>query len=191
MASVIAFPGRFQFRAGTPAQGRSRLASSAPQPCAVRGLSSPGSAPAAAPWSTAGRAIQATQTTEPKAIRKPVPKAAQPAPHEGFLALEGEGLSEHFRAWFGRSGRRYIVTIHALDEADLALDYDSALLLAVRRNGAGAPTLIDGCDSGEATTAALHRWINAMRGAGATELHVHLLAHDRQARQRMLSDLVA
>lgn len=118
-------------------------------------------------------------------------KAAQPAAHEGFLALDGEGLSEHFRAWFGRSGRRYIVTIHALDEADLALDYDSALLLAVRRNGAGAPTLIDGCDSGEATTAALHRWINAMRCAGATELHVHLLAHDRQARQRMLSDLVA
>lgn len=122
----------------------------------------------------------------------PVARSLGHSPREMCLALEGEGLAEHFRAWSGRSGRRYIVSVHVMDGTDPACDYDGALLLAVRRNGTGEPTLLDGRDSGHAGADGNNeRWINAMQRHGATELHVHLLARDHAARQQTLHDLVA
>lgn len=122
----------------------------------------------------------------------PVSGGRQRGPRESGLGLEVEGLGDHFRAWFGRSGRRYIVSVHAMDGADPACEYDGALLLAVRRDGQGEPMLLDGRDSGEAGADGRNdRWVAAMRLRGATELHVHLLARDPDSRQRMLSDLCA
>lgn len=122
----------------------------------------------------------------------PPPVAKTPAPRESPLAIEGDGLAAHFRAWLGRSGQRYIVSVHEMESDDPACDYDGALLLAVRRNVRGEPTLLDGRDSGESGAGGGNaRWLTAMRGHGATELHVHLLARDRASRQRMLRDLVA
>lgn len=125
-------------------------------------------------------------------IPPPVTRTPVDTPREGCLALEGEGLAEHFRAWFGRSGRRYIVSVHEMEGADQACEYDGALLLAVRRDRQGEPTLLDGRDSGEAGAGGGNeRWVAAMRRHGATELHVHLLARDYASRQSMLRDLVA
>lgn len=108
------------------------------------------------------------------------------------VGAEGDRLGDHFRAWFGRSGRRYIVSVHALDGADPACEYDGALLFAVRRDAGGRSMLLEGRDSGEAGAAGRNeRWITAMRQRGATELHVHLLARDPVARQRTLLDLTA
>ncbi|MGV2979256.1 hypothetical protein ACERNI_03490 [Camelimonas sp. ID_303_24] len=127
---------------------------------------------------------------------------APSAPREGVLAFgfdgqgsdgqQGERLGDHFRAWFGRSGQRYIVSVHALDGADPACEYDGALLFAVRRDAGGSSVLLDGRDSGAAGAAGRNAgWIAAMRQRGATELHVHLLARDPAARQRALFDLTA
>ncbi|MFC0284712.1 hypothetical protein ACFFJB_14060 [Camelimonas abortus] len=109
-----------------------------------------------------------------------------------MLALEGEGLAENFRAWRGRSGRRYVVTIHDIDSAAVACDYEGALLLAVRRDHRGEPALIGGRDSGlPGADDENWRWLRAMRARGATEIHVHLLARSQAARQGALCDLVA
>ncbi len=127
--------------------------------------------------------------------------AAASAAREDALALDlgpggadaaGDGLGDHFRAWLGRSGRRYIVSVHALDGADPACEYDGALLFAVKRDAGGRSVLLEGRDSGEAGAAGGNgRWVAAMRQRGATELHVHLLARDAAARQRTLLDLTA
>lgn len=136
----------------------------------------------------------------PRPVGGSAPAAS--APREGALTFgfdgpagdgrEGERLGDHFRAWFGRSGQRYIVSVHALDGADPACEYDGALLLAVRRDACGRTMLLEGRDSGEAGAAGRNEgWITAMRQRGATELHVHLLARDSAARQRTLLDLTA
>lgn len=116
--------------------------------------------------------------------------ARDASPRESDLALAAEGLGNHYRAWFGRSGRRYIVTVHAPDGADPACGYDDALLLAVRRDARGRAVILEGRDSGDSGAEGPNeRWILAMRERGATELHVHLLARDALARQRVLRDL--
>lgn len=127
------------------------------------------------------------QRSSPNSADDPAPDAL---PRESDLALEAEGLGNHYRAWFGRSGRRYIVTVHALDGGDPACGYDGALFLAVRRDVGGRAVLLEGRDSGDADAGdCSERWILAMRQRGATELHVHLLARDALARQRVLRDL--
>lgn len=185
MASVIRFPtARRRMPFPLPGERRTEFGSEA-------WLALSGSAPA-----HAGAARQRGGTAP-----------ATSAPREGALAFgfdgpgsegpgsegqEGERLGDHFRAWFGRSGQRYIVSVHALDGADPACEYDGALLFAVRRDADGNSVLVDGRDSGAAGAAGRNAgWIAAMRQRGATELHVHLLARDPAARQRALFDLTA
>src|SRR5688572_29461717 len=79
-------------------------------------------------------------------------------------------------SWRGRSGRRYVVGIHPLDETEL-LGLTEAVILAVTRDPDGTAHVIDIATAGsrpgeEART----RWMRAMRDQGATEIHVHRLA---------------
>jgi len=92
-------------------------------------------------------------------------------------------------SWRGRSGRRYVVGVHPLDEAEV-LALSEAVVLAVKRDPDGTAHVIDiaTADSrlgGQART----RWTVAMRDRGATEIHVHRLASDEDERRAVIEDL--
>ena len=92
-------------------------------------------------------------------------------------------------SWRGRSGRRYIVGVHAADAAEV-LDVTDAVILAVRRDPDGTAHVIDiataGARPGERSRS---RWMAAVRARGATEMHVHLLAEGADQRRAVRDDL--
>lgn len=94
-------------------------------------------------------------------------------------------------AWRGRSGRRYVVGIHELSEAELA-DLGEAVVIAVRRDGAGIAEAVAIAASGNGARERLHRnWLARARQKGATEMHVHRLAESEEARRTVIADLTA
>jgi hypothetical protein len=97
------------------------------------------------------------------------------------------GLGERrFTAWRGRSGRRYVASIFAVGD-EHALGFTDAVLLAV----SGDRRILAARDSGPfGIEAALTRWQQAIAQAGATEIHVHLLAEDGLSRRAALLDLM-
>ena len=97
------------------------------------------------------------------------------------------GLGERrFTAWRGRSGRRYVASIFALGD-EHALGFTDAVLLAVSADR----RVLAARDSGPfGIEAALTRWQQAVAQAGATEIHVHLLAEDGISRRAALLDLM-
>lgn len=97
------------------------------------------------------------------------------------------GLAERrFTAWRGRSGRRYVASVFAITD-DHALGFTDAVLLAV----SGDRRIIAARDSGPfGIEAALTRWRRSVAMAGASEIHVHLLAEDGLTRRAALLDLM-
>lgn len=97
------------------------------------------------------------------------------------------GLGERrFTAWRGRSGRRYVASVFSVTD-DHALGFTDAVLLAVTAER----RIIAARDSGPfGVEAALSRWRRAVALAGASEIHVHLLAEDGLARRAALLDLM-
>jgi hypothetical protein len=92
-------------------------------------------------------------------------------------------------AWRGRSGRRYVVGVHALNEPALD-EVGAAVVLAVRRDTTGIAELVSVATSGESPREHLGRtWLARMRGHGATEMHVHRLAEDEAERAAIADDL--
>ena len=92
-------------------------------------------------------------------------------------------------AWRGRSGRRYVVGVHDLIEPELA-EVDEAVVIAVRRDGAGIAEPVAVTVSGRSPRERLHRnWLARARQQGATEMHVHRLAEDEAARAAIVEDL--
>ncbi|KUL93668.1 hypothetical protein DK26_23010 [Bosea sp. WAO] len=90
-----------------------------------------------------------------------------------------------FTAWRGRSGRRYVASVFAVQDGH-ALNFTDAVLLAVSPER----TIVAARDSGAfGIDAALTRWRDAAATAGACEIHVHLLAEDSQSRRAALADL--
>lgn len=93
-------------------------------------------------------------------------------------------------AWRGRSGRRYIVGVHPLAEAEV-FDVTEAVILAVRRDPDGTAHVIDIATAGsERSATARARWIERVRERGATEMHVHRLAEDERERRAVIADLI-
>ena len=94
-------------------------------------------------------------------------------------------------SWRGRSGRRYVVGVHACGEPDLA-DVTDAVVIAVERDGDGRARLVGASAPGR-RTARLSRlgWLDAARRSGATELHVHRLADSEAERHAVLADLAS
>lgn len=104
------------------------------------------------------------------------------------LPLRGAArLSERrFTAWRGRSGRRYVASVFAVHDHH-ALGFSDAVLLAVSPER----RIIAARDSGPfRSEAALSRWHDAVALAGASEIHVHLLAEDGASRRAALKDLM-
>ena len=91
-----------------------------------------------------------------------------------------------FTAWRGRSGRRYVASVFATAD-DHALGFTDAVLLAVSADR----RILAARESGPfGVEAALRRWQRSVAAAGATEIHVHLLAEDGISRRAALLDLM-
>lgn len=92
-------------------------------------------------------------------------------------------------SWRGRSGRRYVVGVHPLSEAEM-LDVTEAIIMAVRRDGEGGAQLIDIATTGSTPRqGARARWVSSVRARGATEMHVHRLAEGEEERRAIVEDL--
>jgi hypothetical protein len=92
-------------------------------------------------------------------------------------------------SWRGRSGRRYIVGVHPLEEADV-LEVTDAVILAVRRDDDGTARVIDIATAGsQPVVQARTRWMVTVREQGATEVHVHRLADGEAERRAIIDDL--
>lgn len=101
--------------------------------------------------------------------------------------LRGGSLA--LSSWRGRSGRRYVVGVHPLSEAE-GLDVTEAVIIAVRRDGDGAAHVVDIATTGATPRqGARARWIAAVRARGATEMHVHRLAEGEEERRAVIEDL--
>lgn len=97
------------------------------------------------------------------------------------------GLGERrFTAWRGRSGRRYVASVFSVTD-DHALGFSDAVLLAVSEDR----QIIAARESGPfGIEAALTRWRRSVVLAGASEIHIHLLAEDGLRRRAALLDLM-
>lgn len=92
-------------------------------------------------------------------------------------------------AWRGRSGKRYVVGIHALSAPELD-EMGEAVIIAVRRDPAGIAEQVAVSASGEGPRERLSRtWLAHARKGGATEMHVHRLADGEAARLAIVEDL--
>ena len=92
-------------------------------------------------------------------------------------------------AWRGRSGRRYVVGVHALDEPELN-DMGESVVIAVRRDRAGVAEPVAVASAGGSPRDRLRNWVARARHEGATEMHVHRLAQDEAERRAIVADLV-
>lgn len=92
-------------------------------------------------------------------------------------------------SWRGRSGRRYVVGVHPLDEAHV-LEVTDAVILAVKRDRDGTAHVIDIATAGSRPSGdARTRWMVRALQQGATEMHVHRLAEDDVERRAIIDDL--
>ncbi|SDG19468.1 MULTISPECIES: hypothetical protein [Bosea] len=109
-----------------------------------------------------------------------------PAAREMPLRSTAALSERRFTAWRGRSGRRYVASVFAVDDTH-ALGFTDAVLLAVSSDR----RVIAARDSGPfGIEAALGRWQRSIMAAGACEIHVHLLAEDGMSRRAALLDLM-
>jgi hypothetical protein len=91
-----------------------------------------------------------------------------------------------FTAWRGRSGKRYVASVFPIHD-DAALGFVDVIVLAVTPGR----QVVAARDSGPfGVESALTRWRDAAMSAGATEIHVHLLADSANERRRALIDLM-
>ena len=108
---------------------------------------------------------------------------------ERLRATAGLKGAINLSSWRGRSGRRYVVGVHAMTETDL-LDLTDAILLAVRREAGGEACLVDIATAGPKPRDRLRKsWMSTVRARGATEMHVHRLADSDEARRAIVEDL--
>ncbi|MCW2274077.1 hypothetical protein GJ654_06540 [Rhodoblastus acidophilus] len=112
-----------------------------------------------------------------------------PAAHQSsrpLAALRATVLESLFCSWSGRSGRRYICSIHPITE-EPAFDCGRAVVAAVRPSFSGAAIAFvflprtDGDD--------FPLWARRARSCGASAFHVHLLAETEGDRAATASDL--
>lgn len=108
---------------------------------------------------------------------------------ERLRATVGVRGAPRLSSWRGRSGRRYVVGIHPLSEAEL-LDVTRAVLIAVKRDETGLARVVDLAAAGEEPRRrARSAWMAQARAGGATEMHVHRLAEGDPERRAILADL--
>ena len=108
---------------------------------------------------------------------------------ERLKATAGLRGSIALSSWRGRSGRRYVVGVHPLSEAEI-LELNNAVVIAVRRDGDGTAGIVDIATVGARPPGrARAGWVAAVRARGATEMHVHRLAVEEAERRAIIDDL--
>lgn len=108
---------------------------------------------------------------------------------ERLRATAGLSASPALSSWRGHSGRRYVVGIHPLSEADL-LDVTEAVLIAVHRDRDGVARVVDVAVAGAKPRERQRlSWMSSARDRGATEMHVHRLAEGDEERRAIVEDL--
>jgi hypothetical protein len=103
-----------------------------------------------------------------------------------LAALRATALENLFQSWRGRSGRRYICSVHPV--ADVAeIDCGRAVVAAVRQTSAGAEIafVFQPAEGGEDFAF----WAQRARRCDAGAFHVHLLAETPEARAAVADDL--
>jgi hypothetical protein len=98
------------------------------------------------------------------------------------LVRDAPDTASRFRRWLGTSGRSYLVSVYPIEECP---DYVDAVLIAVD-GASGACVWIGEAGKGGACLAAT---LAAAARAGASEVHVHLLAGDDAGRLAAIRDL--
>ncbi|MBB4198814.1 hypothetical protein CCR94_09060 [Rhodoblastus sphagnicola] len=101
-----------------------------------------------------------------------------------LAALRATSLENLFQSWRGRSGRRYICSVHTISD-EPAFDPDRAVIAAVRQSFGAAEIAFVFRPEGEDFAV----WAERARRSGATALHVHLLADTPEARGAVADDL--
>ena len=123
-----------------------------------------------------------------RAVATLVPERAGDA---ALASLSDRAITSRFHAWLGASGRRYIVSVYALDlllaHAGIP-DFDRFVLIPVARQGLtrrpdDVIAVERESDKGFAVQRALAH--------GVSEWHVHLLANGRSERATVVADLAA
>lgn len=108
---------------------------------------------------------------------------------ERLRATAGLRGTLRLSSWRGRSGRRYVVGVHLLSDADLS-EVTRAVLIAVCRDREGIARVVDAAAAGdESDERARRAWIARARSRGATEMHVHRLAESAPERRAIIADL--
>ena len=108
---------------------------------------------------------------------------------ERLRATAGLNRALDLSSWRGRSGRRYVVGVHPLSEAEI-LDIRDAVIIAVGRDDEGVARVIDLAAAGsEVREGARRSWMSKVVAGGATEMHVHRLAACDAERSAVLGDL--
>ncbi|CAM5775875.1 hypothetical protein LMIY3S_05244 [Labrys miyagiensis] len=98
------------------------------------------------------------------------------------LGREAPHAASRFRRWVGASGRSYLVSVYPIDQCP---DYVDAVVIAVEGRS-GACVWIGEAGRGGEDLAAILR---AAAAAGASEVHVHLLAGGIEERATAIKDL--
>jgi hypothetical protein len=108
--------------------------------------------------------------------------AGRSAASSGSLA--GSALSDRFRFWRGKSGRRFVFSVYALESAPA---YAGAVVVAVRTTPSGdVPVWVGAVETVE------EAMLMPVLFSGAVDrLHIHLLAGDHRDRQALVEDLGA
>jgi hypothetical protein len=110
---------------------------------------------------------------------------------QSLSALAGSVLADRFHAWPGASGRRYTVSVYAVDRdaEDIGLpEFDGFVLIPVVRDGfARRPLAVVAVerDADRRVT------IAEALVQGVDEWHVHLLAGTRDMRRAIVADVAA
>lgn len=108
---------------------------------------------------------------------------------ERLRATAGLRQALPLSSWRGRSGRRYVVGVHALSEPGIG-EWTEAVLIAIRRAGDGTAQVVDVATAGPRPRGpARDHWMSRVRASGATELHVHRLAESEDERLAIVDDL--
>lgn len=126
-------------------------------------------------WSAALRDLRADRTARPEVREERLTALSS------VRGLAGLKLS----AWRGRSGERYVVGVHDLAAA-ASEDLTGTVVLAVVREGASSRILRATADLAACDVAL---WIDSVRRAGASEIHVHRLAETVAERHAVVIDL--
>jgi hypothetical protein len=113
------------------------------------------------------------------------PRHGARAPREQKLRSLAPCHASRFTAWRGRSGRRYVASSFMAAD-DGALSFPDSVLIAV---DAGR-RIVGVREAGPwGLEAAVSRWRDEAMGAGAVEIHVHLIAATPEDRRRAVADL--